>query len=238
MKRRKKEEKSKVVTPQVPNEELYAQLNHKSQDYFFNLNRTLSNYGMDKEDIDKQLNGMMTTLLAEEDKGTTARQMYGTVRDQARFLAADYVSEKTEHAIIEKDMEVSEDWKLYLDGALFIGGVYSLLTGLTHFVTDNSNQVGIGWITLILNFLLGGFVVLAISKNAPKQGQKGGFFRYFVVSFVSILLWVLVMGAITAFIPQTINVMVPGWLVLIIGAVALLAKWYLKKRLNIKGGMF
>lgn len=241
MRRKKKEEKVEqdvqLEENQPSNEELYSQLTKKNADYIFNLNRKLVNFKMPEVDRESKINEMMQTIIEEQGKGKTARALYGTVRDQARYIAADYVGDKADAALTVDDGEVSEDWKLYIDGALLIGGVYSIVTGLTYFMSDTPELVGTGWFTLLMNFVLGGLVMLAVAKNVPRQGQKGGFLRYFLVSFVAILLWVIAMALITAFIPAGFNAMLPGWAILVIGIIALVAKWYLKKRLNIKGTM-
>ena len=80
--------------------------------------------------------------------------------------------------------------------------------------------------------------MLAISKNAPKfdnpKGQRG-YIRYLVVSTIAMVAWLMVVVASQQFIPSFINIAAGYEWYLIIGAAALSAKFYLKKKLNIVG---
>ena len=84
------------------------------------------------------------------------------------------------------------------------------------------------------------FVMLAISKNAPKfdnpKGQRG-YIRYLVVSTVAMVAWLILVVLSQQYIPSVINLVMSYEWYLLIGAAALAGKFYLKKKLNIVGSV-
>lgn len=97
-----------------------------------------------------------------------------------------------------------------------------------------------GLFTLLINFIAGAFVMLAISKNAPKfdnpKGQRG-YIRYLVVSTVAMVAWLILVVLSQQYIPSVINLVMSYEWYLLIGAAALAGKFYLKKKLNIVGSV-
>jgi len=70
-----------------------------------------------------------------------------------------------------------------LDGGLLMGAMFALITGLSAFIgSGQGSEMGI--ITMILNFIIGGFVILLISKNVPDKNKdkKISTFRYILIS--------------------------------------------------------
>lgn len=209
------------------NEALFDQLTNKNKDYMVKLNRQLDEGGMLEEQKTEIFNDMLKNIVAEQANHITARKIYGTSTDQAIYLL-----EGKREATAEAG-ERSESWKIYLDGALLLGGMFSIITGISYF-TGNA-EAGLGLITLLLNFLLGGLAVMVITKYAPTPGVKGGFFKYILATTVTMVGWIVLMAFGTALIPPALNPVLPGPYTLAIGLLAFLAKWYLKKKLNIKG---
>ncbi|WP_051237768.1 DUF1129 domain-containing protein [Lacticigenium naphthae] len=218
-----------METMEKENTALFEKLTNKNRQYMVKLNRRLEIAGMTAEERTIVFNDMLKEIVAEQNKGVTARQLYGTVTERSNELIASPVERKQEKG------EPSENWKLYLDGSLLLGGMFALVTGLSSVFGGDPQAGGMGLITLLLNFLIGGGVVLAITKNAPVPGEKGGLIRYLLVSIASMFVWIILMTLTSALIPPTINVFLPGTVTLIIGAIAFGLKFYLKKKLNIKG---
>jgi uncharacterized membrane-anchored protein len=76
---------------------------------------------------------------------------------------------------------------------------------------------------------------MIITKYAPRPGVKGGFLKYVLATTLTMVVWIMLMAFGTALIPAALNPVIPGPYTLAIGLVAFLAKWYLKKKLDIKG---
>lgn len=209
------------------NAALFDQLTNKNQEYMIKLNRRLEDANMDKERQTLIFNDMLKQIVAEQPNHVTARTLYGTATDQARYLV------EGKQGVVDKPLERSESWKLWLDGALLLGGMFAVITGISYFT--GNEEAGLGLITLLLNFILGGFAVMIITKYAPRPGVKGGFIKYIVATTLTMVVWIMLMAVGTALIPPAINPLIPGPYTMAIGLLAFLAKWYLKKKLDIKG---
>lgn len=215
------------VAKENENTALFEQLTNKNQEYMIKLNRRLEDANMDKERKTLIFNDMLKHIVAEQPNHVTARTLYGTATDQARFLI------EGKQGVVDKPEERSESWKLWLDGALLLGGMFAIITGISFFT--GNEEAGLGLITLLLNFILGGFAVMIITKYAPRPGVKGGFIKYILATTLTMVVWIMLMAFGTALIPPAINPLIPGPYTMAIGLLAFLAKWYLKKKLNIKG---
>ena len=191
------------------------------------LNRKLDDAGFPEDNKTLVFNDMLKNIVSQQTNHLTARKLYGTATDQARYLT------ESDHADMTGPVERSESWKIYLDGALLLGGMFAVITGISYLV--GNQEAGLGLITMILNFLLGGLAVMVITKYAPQPGVKGGFIKYIVATTITMLTWIILMAFGTAMLPQALNPMIPGSITLVIGVVAFAAKWYLKKKLNIQG---
>ncbi|MCA9765783.1 MAG: DUF1129 family protein [Carnobacterium sp.] len=175
-------------------------------------------------------NEMLKNLIHGQKSGQTARQIYGTVTERTNDLLS---SPK------DNDTGRSEDWKIMLDGGLLMGAMFALITGLSAFIgKGQGSEMGI--ITMILNFIIGGFVILLISKNVPdkNKGKKGNTLRYLLVSTSGMLGWMFIMTASMALLPSSINILMSAGVNIAIGVTAFAAKMYFKRKLNIHGGLF
>src|SRR5699024_6981065 len=174
---------------------------------------------------------MLPEIVEQQAKGITARQLYGTVTDYAQSVIGSPDQEKT-----TTTAERSADWKLFIDSALMLGGLFAIVQGISGFFDVKSAQGGaMGLVSLILNFLIGGVVGLLMTKYAPKKGDQHGFGKYLFVSTVAMLVWVIIMMVVVVALPPTINVLLPSGVIFTVGLVALIAKFIVKKVLNIKG---
>lgn len=209
------------------NDALFDQLTNKNREYMMTLNRKLDDAGFPEDNKTLVFNDMLKNIVSQQANHLTARKLYGTATDQARYLT------ESDHADMTGPIERSELWKIYLDGALLLGGMFAVITGISYLV--GNQEAGLGLITMILNFLLGGLAVMVITKYAPQPGVKGGFIKYIVATTITMLTWIILMTFGTAMLPQALNPMIPGSITLVIGVVAFAAKWYLKKKLNIQG---
>lgn len=208
------------------NKELRTQLTNKNEQYIFQLNARLDQLEYDPVTKEFVINEMLHEIIEGQKSHLQARKIYGTVTEQADNIV------NKEFEIPEGEQEKSPTWMLYLDGALLLGGIFSLVNGFGSY-QDPTTQVGL--FQVILNFLLGGVAVLTLIKYSPKHGQTKGMLKYILATVTVMLLWITTIALSLAFIPEALNPIVPPVIIMIIGAVALGAKWYLKRELDIKG---
>ena len=225
-----KKEPKTIDEIKAENEVLYTQLTNKNQNYMFQLNSQLETLDYDETKKAHVFNKMYDEIIAAQASSITARKIYGTVSDQADNILGKKVNVNGE------DGEKSSDKLIYLDGALLMGGFFNVLNGFTAIrSTDMQAQVGI--IQVILNFVLGGLAIMLLTRFVPKPGQKKGLLKYAGATMVVIVSWVLLMAMLITVL-RPLNLIVPGALVLVIGLAGIAAKWYFKKKFDIKGTLF
>ena len=209
---------------------LKTELTNKNEQYIYQLERDLKAAGFDEAQIEKELSVMLPEIVEKQKAGVTARQLFGTVTERVQSIVAGPVKDPNAK---------SPDWQIAVDGGLMVGGFFALIAGITLFLNPEQSEA-MGVISLIMNFIVGGLALLALSKVTPDINQpkgKRGYIRYLVVSSLVMLAWlVLVMGT-QLLIPTSINYVFPAVVYLFIGSGALVLKWYLKKTLDIRGGI-
>ena len=228
-------EETQVSTTQTKKEEnsvLFQKLTKKNEQYMLSLNKTLIEKNMSETKKEDIFNEMLQKLVERQKSGETARQLYGTVTECANQLVDQ--PEKVQTG-------PSKNWKIALDGGLMIGGLFSLITGLSGLFNNvEETASSLGLITTLLNFIVGGLVILWISKNMPdrKQPKKGGMFRYILVSTIGMFSLMVVMTGSMMVIPAAVNVPINAIGNIVIGVLAFVAKYFAKRKLNIRGGLF
>lgn len=212
------------------NEVLYQQLTKKNQNYLFQLNSQLENLDYDQKKKAYVFNNMLHEIIAGQAVSLTARKIYGKVTDQVDNILGKNVNMNGE------DGERSPDKLIYLDGALLMGGLFNLINGLSAMRTD-AVEAQVGLLQVILNFVLGGLAIMLLTRFVPKPGEKKGFLKYGGATVLVIVSWVTLMALLLTVL-RPINPIMPAPLVLLIGAAGIAAKFYFKKKLDIKGTIF
>ncbi|CZQ85495.1 DUF1129 domain-containing protein [Trichococcus ilyis] len=227
------EETKSVEQLKVENKALWQSLTKRNEQYMLGLDRTLRAANLEEGRREEIYNKMMRELAEAQKTGKTARQLYGTVSECASNILVN-----------PADAEVSvrsSDLLIAMDGGLLLGAIFALISGVSLLTNSEEGVIGMGLISLILNFLVGGITMLVISKYTPNpdapKGEKG-FGKYILATTGAMLSWMLIMTASMMFIPASINVAMPAFAYIAIGAVAFAAKIYLKKKYHIMGGIF
>lgn len=223
------EETKSLDEIQKENDKLYTQLNNKNQDYIFQLNSRLDELDYDPKKREYVFNAMLHEMITAQEDSIPAKRIYGTVTEQAGNILGKNVD------LPEEEQEKSPTWMLYMDGALLMGGLFGVVNGISAW-TSAESQVGL--FQVIINFLIGGLAVLVLTKYAPKQGQTKGLLKYIVATIAVMFFWVIIITFVLALIPPVLNPIIPGPVIVGIAAVALLARWYLKRKLDIQGTIF
>ena len=208
---------------------LKAELTNKNEQYIYQLERDLKAAGFDEAQIEKELSVMLPEIVEKQKAGVTARQLFGTVTERVQSIVAGPVKDPNAK---------SPDWQIAVDSGLLVGGLLALVTGVSLMLNPETQAMGL--VTLLINFVVGAYIMLAILKNTPKydnpKGQRG-YIRYLVVSTVALGAWLIVILGSQQFIPSFINITTGYEWYLLIGAAALFGKFYLKKKLNIVGSV-
>lgn len=218
------------------NPEQFYRLTKRNQQFMVSLDKHLTTSGM-SDNLKQPIYAEMTdTLLEGQLTGQTARQLYGTPTETAEVI---FKQNFKDESVVTK----SPDWQIALDGGLILGSIFTFISGISAITNQDQPEtlLTMGLITLIINYVLGGFAMLATSKvmpdmNAPK-GKKG-YFKYFGVSSLAMIVWVFAITMSAALLPSAINPTFPAEAYLVIGAATFGIRFLVKKKLNIVGGIF
>lgn len=216
------------------NKEMMKQLTNKNEEYFFQLDKRLVEEGYPTEDIERLLHEMLEETLELQEQSIPARRHYGTVTEYVRKLRTGEIDEAN------KQEEISPLWQRYVDGALLLGGLFALINGVGSLNLNVLKYEPAGLGELLINFLLGGLVMLLLTKNAPRPGEKWSFLKYFATSILAMLIWVIGISTLRYFAMEfpALNPQLPGYIIILIGSLALSGRYFFKRHYNIKGGLF
>ena len=209
------------------NRELEQQLTKRNQQYIFDLKKSLEAANLSEEEKSIALHEMLPVLVKEQKGGKTARQLFGTV------------SERTE-AIINKPVEQKESgpFLMWLDNTLLILGIFGLMLGVMGIFTRGQAQP-YGLLTLFLMAMLAGWVFYLMYKYMYQYERPGAdkskrpkMWKIILILVAAFMLWIVVIS-LSAMIQPPLNPQVDPVIEALIGAVALAAKYYLKRKYNI-----
>ncbi|MDN6731708.1 MAG: DUF1129 domain-containing protein, partial [Atopostipes suicloacalis] len=211
-KKEKKVKKKDSEAIKKENEALFLKLTNKNQDYFVQLDRHLVDLSYEEKKKDFVLNQMLLETIDFQEEAITARKMYGRVTERAdKILGVD-------PEMMKETKDISSNKLLYLDGALLLGGMFSLVNGFSAWRSLGvTNGRSLSLVQVIMNFLLGGLVALALTKYKPEAGQTKGMLKYVGVTVGAMLLFVFSMTLADTIIPKIINPILPPLLVLALG---------------------
>lgn len=230
---RKKEEpteKAKTLDEiKEENDQLYAQLTNKNQDYMFQLNSRLDELSYDPVKKEYVFNQMLHEIITGQESSLQARKIYGTVTEQADHIIGNNV------LLQEEIEERSPTWQIYVDGALLMGGLFGIVNGISLW---NDPETQVGFLQILMNFVLGGLAIVVLTKYMPKQGQTKGLLKYIGATAGVMFFWIITLTVILAAMPAVLNPPVSGPFVIILSAIALIGRWIFKKRYNVKGSFF
>ncbi|EOL49431.1 hypothetical protein RV11_GL002375 [Enterococcus phoeniculicola] len=213
------------------NRSLETKLTKRNQQYIFDLKKALAAANLSEEEKTLALHDILPVLVEEQKGGKTARQLFGTV------------SERTE-AIISKPQKPksSSPWTMWLDNTLLIFGIFSIMISFMALISRGA-QVTYGLTTLVLSSAIGGWVfylmykyIYRFEQPGADRSQKPGMFKSMAIIVGTTLLWVLSLAA-TMMLPPVVNPILEPMIVIVLGAIVLAVRYYLKKKYNIVGSL-
>ncbi|MGO3170595.1 MAG: DUF1129 domain-containing protein [Bavariicoccus seileri] len=214
-------------------DETKKQLTKRNDQYLFELNKILeaANYSLPERDA--IIDPMVIELVEKQKSGVTARQLYGTLTEYSEKI----ISGETGDTSVDGK---SPAWQIGVDGGLLLGGIFALISGISLLINQKDAQP-MGLITLLMNFIAGGLMIIVLSNHLPTaEGKKGkkGYFKYLLVSLGVMAVWLLAIVSIPLLVPASLNIALPAAGYIIIGAVAILGKIMFKKHFDVRGTIF
>lgn len=211
------------------NSAMYASLTKRNYDFMFQFMKEIRS----REDFDHNLaeleNEMLTELIAGQKKGKTAKQLYGTPIGYVDVV----INRPT-----QQNLGPSPFWHLWVDGGLLIGGVFSAIAGFSLLMANtNADAQSTGILSLLVNFIVGGFVMAILTKNQPdltKPKGERGTGRYIILAVSTLALWIGFISVTSVYVPASINPVMPPFIYIAIAAIALVVRWWFKREYKVK----
>ena len=208
------------------------ELTKKNQEFIHIATQQFLKDGKTDAEIKSILEEVIPHILEEQPKGVTARSIYGAPTHWAHSFSEKEQYEK------EHPKENDDPKLMMLDSALFITGLFAVVSALMSFF---SNQpVAYGLVTLISVGAFGGvafyllyhFIYRYYGPDTDRS-QRPPFWKSILVILASMVLWLAVFFA-TSFLPASLNPVLAPLPLAILGAALLALRFYLKKRFNIR----
>lgn len=212
------------------NRELEAQLTKKNQQYIFDLKKALELTGLPEEKKVLALNEMLPVLVEGQKTGQTARQLFGTV------------TERTDAIINEPEPARELTFKgMWLDNFSLLLGLLITITGVMPLLNNTKVLPGQGGLlTLLVGAASGAVAFYLVYKftNVTGETKKTATIKSMLIMAGIILSWMLIFSTATILIPNSINPVMDPVMYIIVGAAILLARYLVRKKLNIKSSPF
>ena len=211
-----------------------TELTKRNAEYMRQMRKSLEATKLPSEQQQTVLNEMTATLLSEQGRGTTARQLYGTVQERTEEIV------NPKKTLVER--ERANYWITSLDNGLMLFMIFCLMYGIMGFIGNNAtkNSAGANGITAILvTSIIGGLGVAKLFEYLmPAKGQKKtSLWKKIAWSVLAIIVWMLAFTTMSM-IQGPLNPVLPGIAYLIIAAVIFFLRMWLKRRYNITTSLF
>ena len=213
------------------NSNLEQKLTKKNEQYIFDLKKALRAANLSEQFQTVALHDILLQLVEGQRSGKTARQLFGTV------------SERTE-AILTKPEELPDSPAklMWLDNTLLLMGIMMIVLSLMA-MFSNARAQQLGLVTFIVTSMAGGYLfyvsykyIYQYDRPGVDKSKRPGWLKTGVALMGAMLLMVLAFVA-SAFLPPVVNPVLDPTIAVILGAVALLVRYLLKKKYNMKSSL-
>ncbi|MDO4666742.1 MAG: DUF1129 family protein [Streptococcus sp.] len=207
-------------------------LSKKNKEFIHIATHQFMKDGKTDSEIHEILEKIIPEILENQPKGITARGLYGA----PSAWATSFTTKERYEA--EHPKENDDPKLMIMDSILFIFGFFSLLSSIVNIASSKPSVYGL--VTLILGSCVGGGALYSLHHfiyrfYGPEyeRSQRPPIWKSVIIMILAMLLW-LVAITVTSLLPEIINPHLPNLVIVILGALVLALRFYLKKRLNIK----
>ena len=216
-----------VETEQVDVDALSKQLSKKNADYLFRFKRALKEEDVSAEKQAEMLAEMLPEMLEAQHKGQPATQIYGPVSTKINQLL------HAPKAPVKTSLQLQ-----MLDNALIFLIMYLAFNGIAaQFSSKNSNAM-IGITSIVITAAMAGVIMTYPMRytQMPKE-QRPPFWKMALIVVGLTLAFVAAYG-VTILIPGFMNPVLPAWIQIVIAALLIVVRIYIKRRYKITGTFF
>lgn len=213
------------------NRDLEQKLTKRNEQYIFDLNKSMNAANFSEEEKALGLHEVLPALVEGQKKGTTARQLFGTVSE-----CMDMLINKP------KEMKRSKPTLMWLDNSLVIMAMIAIMTGVMALFFKQSAGAQYGLATLFIGSAVGGWVMYLMYKYFYQYEQPGAdkskkpkFWKAILLMVPAVFLWFVAFSGSAFLLPPVINPIVDPVIQVVIGGAAYLIHYYLKKQYGVVG---
>lgn len=213
------------------------ELTKKNQEFVTIATHQFKEDGKTDEEIQAIFGDVLPSIIENQKQGHTARYLLGAPTSWAKSFS-DTAIESGQAVATETN---KNPWLMWMDSSLLFFGGFSLFYGLVNLTNGKATKQIYG-ITSILVIALSGaaafyglYHFIYQHSGKPKE-ERPSLWKSLAYMAGFTLLWILAVG-LTALIPKVLNPVLPWLATLIIGALSLGLRYYLKKRYNIQSAL-
>ncbi len=214
----------------MDNTTLTPQLTKKNQEYIHIATNQLLKNGKTEAEVKEALETILPTIIENQKKGLTARQLFG-----APAVWADGLTAQAEYAAANPP-ENDNPWLMWLDATFFVMGIMSLMMGILSFSSARNQTYGFTSL-ILLSAVTGGmmyamYYLVYRHMRKPRSQRPGGLKTWGTLALV--MLGLFFIFGLSTLLPKALNPVLPNWLYILIGLAGFAARYLLKKRYNVK----
>ncbi|UQS83025.1 DUF1129 family protein [Bombilactobacillus thymidiniphilus] len=232
--RHEKKQQQEVVQEQIQStdvDNLRTKLSNKNADYLFKLRRQLLQKGQTEEKAQELTDSLLVEVINNQIKGIPARQLYGTVEQQAQVLVQP--PKKSQNVADEKL------WKLAVDNSLLFASLFLVMYGFIGlFSKQAKNTTQSGLSTIILISILWGVLFSWFNQKMAAAKQKREPIWKVALTLVLGMVIMYLVVALTMILPPFLNPVFSPTVYVILAILAFGGRWLFRNYYDIHYNTF
>lgn len=214
----------------------FQNLTKKNQEFIHIATNRLIEDGKSDQEIKAILEETVPTILEKQRQGIPARSFLGA----PTVWAGSFTERKdSKNGKTEEKPKNTNPWLMWLDTSLLFIGVVALLNGMMTLFNSHATVTGI--ISLLALGFGGGASMYAtyyfVYRHMGKdKSQRPSWLKIIGALSLAMAVWVGLYTA-TAFLPRSLNPILPPFALVVIGALAFATRYFLQRKYNILNAM-
>lgn len=206
-------------------------LTKKNQEFIHIATHQLIKDGKSDTEIKEILEEVLPTIIENQHKGIPARSFLGA----PTVWAASFTKSETTTSSAQEEKNTNP-WLMWLDTSLVFIGLIAILNGVMAFFDTKTTTVT-GLTTLIILSFSGGAAIYIMyyfiyrHMGKPKK-DRPNLIKNTIIVAIGMIAWVI-LSTLSQLLPVSINPQLPAIGLIVIGAIAVVIKFYLQKKYNI-----
>lgn len=211
-------------------ENLIDALTAKNSEYIHSVTKQLMLAGKTDEEIKEILNEILPEIIEGQENGQLARKTLGTPTEFVEKYAPKKAAASAKKGVTDENEKPILMW---LDTTLLFFGFISIVSGILGIFSPKDQVYGVT--TILIMSALGGVVLYMIYRFYYSQaaGKRRWTIKNMVLTAVALIVWAIA-TSLVALLPRTVNPILNGYIIAVIGALVLVVKYFVKRKFHIR----